>query len=92
MDRGFQSHVLPNPRLQSVSDKMRFPQAEILRQGNVKGQLFVLSVVMQVDRVCQASAMIAMEPVVIPTQYFNPKRRVLTNIDNHPSQMAKRFF
>jgi hypothetical protein len=43
------------------------------------------------DRVCQASAMMAIEPVMMPTQYFKPKRRALTNIDIHPSHTANRL-
>jgi hypothetical protein len=38
------------------------------------------------DKVCHASATIAIEPVVIPTQYFRPKSTVLSIIDSIPSR------
>jgi hypothetical protein len=37
------------------------------------------------DNVCQASAIIAIEPVIIPIQYFKPKRTVLITIEPIPS-------
>jgi len=37
------------------------------------------------DRVCQASAIKAIEPVKIPTQYFKINKIALTRIDIHPT-------
>ena len=38
------------------------------------------------ERVCQASAIIAMEPVTIPAQYLKPNRRMFTTMESHPSK------
>jgi len=43
------------------------------------------------DNVCQASAIIAMEKVLIPTQYFKPKRRLFRMIDIVPSKYPIKF-
>jgi hypothetical protein len=41
------------------------------------------------EKVCQASAIIAIEKVFTPTQYFKPKRRVFRMIEITPSKYPK---
>jgi hypothetical protein len=51
--------------------------------------IITTSEVSESERVCQASAIIAIEKVCIPTQYFKPKRRVFIKIEIIPSKYPK---
>jgi len=48
--------------------------------------IITITEVSESDKVCQASAMIAIEKVCIPTQYFNPKSKMLRMVDINPSK------
>jgi len=46
---------------------------------------------MESDKVCQASTIIAIEPLTIPAQYFRTNRSVLVTIETHPAREAILF-
>jgi len=51
--------------------------------------IITTSEVSESERVCQASAIIAIEKVCTPTQYFKPKRKVFRKIEITPSKYPR---